>query len=110
LAERTIGGDGLFRFGTAAGAGLRQLRGGGNQLRDEIGTRTRMSAKTIVISGGNSNRNQSVAQARLLSRNGTLDLSRPRRRKGRAGGFAVRKRFFRPGFTELFKVCGYGRT
>src|SRR5262249_19043186 len=93
LAECAISGDGLFRFGTAADARLRCLGRHGDEVGDKISVRPRAFAQDLAVADRSGDRNQSVAQARLLSRNGTLDLSRPRRRKRRATQeFAARMR------------------
>jgi len=36
MAECVVGGDGMVGIGAAAGAGLRRLRRGGDEVRDEV--------------------------------------------------------------------------
>jgi hypothetical protein len=84
LAEGAIGRDRLSRFGAAAGARLRQFRRRRDQMGDKVGIRPLVVPQDPAFAGLCRDRNQSIAQRRLLSRNGTLETSRSRRRKRRA--------------------------
>ena len=67
MAECVIGGDGVLGIGAAAGAGLRRLRRGGDEVGDKVrvGAAGRPHLGSGVGSIGFCQRNESVAHGRL---------------------------------------------
>jgi hypothetical protein len=80
-----VSSDCLFGFGTAANAGLRRVRHGRDQLRQEIGARTTAHLGEGRYRVGLCDRNQGVVHVeRFLCRNETLNRRRSSGRKPRA--------------------------